>query len=187
MKQVNAPKRQIRRLEEDEKIKSFSCGDADLDDFILNEAPFYRDALLAVSYVMEQDDKPIAYFSLANDRVSIQDFETNTGFNRFRRHRFVNGKRIKSYPAVKVGRFAVSNSVRGEGIGSMLLDFIKAYFIIDNKTGCRFVTVDAYRSAISFYEKNGFLPLQEEDDENTPTRLMFFDLSDYKNQLKDIQ
>jgi hypothetical protein len=49
------------------------------------------------------------------------------------------------------------------------------------------VTVDAYRSAISFYEKNGFLPLQEEDDENTPTRLMFFDLSDYKNQLKDIQ
>lgn len=187
MKQVNAPKRQIRRLEEDEKIKSFSCGDADLDDFILNEAPYYRDALLAVSYVMEQDDKPIAYFSLANDRVSIQDFETNTEFNRFRRHRFVNEKRIKSYPAVKVGRFAVSNSVRGEGIGSMLLDFIKAYFIIDNKTGCRFVTVDAYRSAISFYEKNGFLPLQEEDDETTPTRLMFFDLSDYKNQLKDIQ
>lgn len=187
MKQVNAPKRQIRRLEEDEKIKSFSCGDADLDDFILNEAPFYRDALLAVSYVMEQDDKPIAYFSLANDRVSIQDFETNTEFNRFRRHRFVNEKRIKSYPAVKVGRFAVSNSVRCEGIGSMLLDFIKAYFIIDNKTGYRFVTVDAYRSAISFYEKNGFLPLQEEDDENTPTRLMFFDLSDYKNQLKDIQ
>jgi hypothetical protein len=26
-----------------------------------------------------------------------------------------------------------------------------------------------------------------EEDENTPTRLMFFDLSDYKNQLKDIQ
>ena len=96
MKQVNAPKRQIRRLEEDEKIKSFSCGDADLDDFILNEAPYYRDALLAVSYVMEQDDKPIAYFSLANDRVSIQDFETNTEFNRFRRHRFVNEKRKKS-------------------------------------------------------------------------------------------
>ena len=136
---------------------------------------------------MEQVDKPIAYFSVANDRVSIQDFETNTEFNRFRRHRFVNEKRIKSYPAVKVGRFAVSNSVRGEGIGSMLLDFIKAYFIIDNKTGCRFVTVDAYRSAISFYEKNGFLPLQEEEDETTPTRLMFFDLSDYKNQLKDIQ
>jgi GNAT superfamily N-acetyltransferase len=81
----------------------------------------------------------------------------------------------------------VSESVRGEGIGSMLLDFIKAYFIIDNKTGCRFVTVDAYRSAIPFYEKNGFLPLQADDDTSAPTRLMFFDLADYRKQLKDIE
>ena len=35
--------------------------------------------------------------------------------------------------------------------------------------------------------KNLFRKKLEEDDENTPTRLMFFDLSDYKNQLKDIQ
>ena len=175
----------MRRLDEGERIVAFDCGDADLDDFIINEAPMYRDALLAVTYVMEQDGTPIAYFSLANDRVSIQDFDTNTEFNRFRRQRFVNEKRIKSYPAVKVGRFAVSESVRGEGIGSMLLDFIKAYFIIDNKTGCRFITVDAYKSAISFYEKNGFLPLQTDDDEDdAPTRLMFFDLADYKCQLK---
>lgn len=178
----NVPNRQVRRLEEDERIESFSCGDADLDDFIVNEAPFYRDALLVVSYVMEEDGQPIAYFSLANDRVSIQDFESNTEFNRFRRHRFVNEKRIRSYPAVKVCRFAVAESKRGEGIGSMLLDFIKAYFIIDNKTGCRFVTVDAYRNAISFYEHNGFLPLQTEDD-GAPTRLLFFDLADYKRQL----
>lgn len=180
---VKSGQRQVRRLEEDERIEAFSCGDADLDDFITNEAHFYREALLAVSYVMEHDGTPIAYFSLANDRVSIQDFDTNTEFNRFRRHRFVNEKRIRSYPAVKVGRFAVSDLARGEGIGSMLLDFIKAYFIIDNKTGCRFITVDAYRSAIPFYEKNGFLPLLEEDDENTPTRLMFFDLADYKRKL----
>ena len=183
MEQAEMMQRQVRRLEEDERIESFCCGDADLDDFIVNEAPFYRDALLAVSYVMEEDGQPIAYFSLANDRVSIQDFDTNTDFNRFRRHRFVNEKRIKSYPAVKVGRFAVSESARGSGIGSMLLDFIKAYFLIDNKTGCRFITVDAYRSAIPFYEKNGFLPLQEEDD-GSPTRLLFFDLADYKKQLK---
>ena len=134
METNNATQQQIRRLEEEEKIESFCCDDADLDDFIVNEAPFYRDSLLAVSYVMEENRKPIAYFSLANDCISIQDFETNTAFNRFRRTRFVNEKRIKSYPAVKVGRFAVSKSARGTGIGSMLLDFIKAYFIIDNKT-----------------------------------------------------
>ena len=95
MKTNNATQQQIRRLEEEEKIESFCCGDADLDDSIVNEAPFYRDALLAVSYVMEENRKPIAYFSLANDRISIQDFETNTEFNPFRRTRFVNEKRIK--------------------------------------------------------------------------------------------
>ena len=60
METSNAKQRQIRRLEEEEKIESFCCGDADLDDFIVNEATFYRDALLAVSYAMEEDGKPIA-------------------------------------------------------------------------------------------------------------------------------
>ena len=43
----------IRKLEINEKVKSFDCGDADLNDFILNESGFYRQALLAVTYVFE--------------------------------------------------------------------------------------------------------------------------------------
>lgn len=56
---------------------------------------------------------------------------------------------------------------------------IKAFFLLDNKTGCRFVIVDAYRSAIPFYEKNGFLPLLAEDDGGM-TCLLYFDLVDYQ-------
>ena len=47
----------------------------------------------------------------------------------------------------------------------------------DNKTGCRFITVDAYAAAIPFYLKNGFVPLND-DDIDDPTRLLFFDLND---------
>ena len=62
-------------MEEWEKIEeSFNCGDTDLNDFILHEAPLYREALLAVSYVAKIDNRVIAYFSLANDRVSLGDF-----------------------------------------------------------------------------------------------------------------
>ena len=43
----------IRKLGTDETVKSFDCGDADLNDFILNEAGPYREALLAVTYVFE--------------------------------------------------------------------------------------------------------------------------------------
>ena len=144
---------QIRKLESDERIESFDCGDADLNDFILNESLFYREALLAVSYVFEDKTtgEVAAYFSLANDRVSLSDFADKTEFNRFRRKRFPNEKRMKSYPAGKL---------------------------------CRFVTVDAYRSAMPFYEKNGFLPLLEEDD-GEMTRLLYFDLADYKNSMQD--
>lgn len=169
----------IRRLGKAERIGSFDCGDADLNDFILNESAFYREALLAVSYVFERREikESVAYFSLANDRISLTDFESKTAFNRFRKRRFVNEKRLKSYPAVKICRFAVDLSMKGQAIGSFLLNFIKSYFLDDNKTGCRFITVDAYAAAVPFYLKNGFVPLTSEDAMSA-TRLLYFDLND---------
>lgn len=37
----------ILRLEEDEKVEAFDCGDEDLNDFVINEAQPYRKALIA--------------------------------------------------------------------------------------------------------------------------------------------
>ena len=173
---------EIRKLNQSEKIESFDCGDADLNDFILNESILYREALLAVSYVLDNKNnhQSIAYFSLANDRISLSDFESKTEFNRFRKHRFVNEKRLKSYPAAKICRLGVDLSVKGQSVGSFLLNFIKSYFIMDNKTGCRFLTVDAYAAAVPVYLKNGFVPLNEEDAD-AATRLLYFDLNDIVN------
>ena len=53
----------VRRLCENEAINSFYCGDSDLDDFILNEASLYRNSLLSVNYVMEEEDNPVAFLS----------------------------------------------------------------------------------------------------------------------------
>ena len=58
-----------------------------------------------------------------------------------------------------------------------LNDFTKRYFTADNKTGCRFITVDAYSATIPFYLRNGFVPLND-DDIDEPTRLLYFDLND---------
>ena len=62
----------------------------------------------------------------------MADFDTKTEYNRFRK-RFVNAKRIKSYPAAKIGRFAVAKSMKGKNIGLFLLDFIKSYFVLTTK------------------------------------------------------
>ena len=124
----------IRRLNETEIINSFNCGDSDLDDFVNNEAILYQESFLSVNYVMERKEETIAFFSLSNDKISVNEFENKTSFNRFRSRKFVNRKRIKSYPAVKIGRFAIGLSSQGKGLGTTLLDFIKApqsHFFLD--------------------------------------------------------
>lgn len=133
--------------------------------------------LSTIDVYKEDANNVLAYFSLANDRISLTDFENKTKFNRFRKRRFVNEKRLKSYPAVKICRLGVSEECKGAGVGTGLLNFIKKLFLATNKTGCRFLTVDAYYEAIPFYIRNGFIPLEEEDkDEHT--RLLFYDLKD---------
>lgn len=168
----------VRRLNIGDVISSFDCNDEDLNDFLLNEANLYRNALLSVTYVVETKDthSVLAYFSLSNDKVSVSDFENKTEFNRFRKHKFVNEKRLRSYPAIKIGRLAISKSAQHQSIGTYLLEFIEDYFIIDNKSGCRFVTVDAYMNAIPFYIKNNYQFLNN-DDEDKRTRVMYFDLA----------
>ena len=174
---------EVRKISAYEPIRSFNCGDADLNDFLLNEATLYRKALLAVTYVLEEKTtkRVAAFFSLANDRVSLSDFENKTEFNRFRKNRFPKEKRLKSYPAAKLCRLGVDESMKGQSLGTLLLRFIKSYFVVDNKTGCRFLTVDAYADAVPFYLKNGFVPLNE-DDKDDDTRLLYFDLNDVSGE-----
>ena len=111
----------------------------------------------------------------------MSDFENKTEFNRFRKNRFPNEKRLKSYPAAKLCRLGVDESMKGQSLGTLLLRFIKSYFVVDNKTGCRFLTVDAYADAVPFYLKNGFFPLNE-DDKDDDTRLLYFDLNDVSGE-----
>jgi len=55
--------------------------------------------------------------------------------------------------------------------------YLKALFTTDNRTGCRFLTIDAYnrKEVLRFYKKNEFDFLHDEDKEE-PTRIMFYDL-----------
>ena len=179
----------FRRLRNGERIITFDCGKQykELNDFILNDAHHYADAMLAVTYIVEDKGKTAAYLTLANDRIGIEDFDSNNQFNRFRRHSYCNSKRIKHYPAIKLCRLAVDSAFRHQGLGSRLLNMIKFIFFEDNKSGCRYITIDARYDAVDFYEKNGFKRLYEEMPNSTEvdvvdsaindqTVLMYYDL-----------
>jgi len=68
--------------------------------------------------------------------------------------------------------------IGGKNIGSKLMDLLKDSLIKSNSLSAfRYITVDAYLSAIPFYEKNEFALLNEKEM-NEHTRLMFFDRMD---------
>ena len=173
---------QLRRLDAGDVVKQFDCGDEDLNDFILTDAPLYYRVRLATSYVLEDkiSGDVIGYFSLAHDRISLTDFPSNSAYNRFRKQFFAQGKMFKSYPAIKICRLATDKRHRGSGVGAMLVNLIIASYKKENRAGCRFVTVDAYADALDFYFKQGFLPHSKED-EGADTRLLYFDLESLRS------
>lgn len=97
-------------------------------------------------------------------------------------------KQMRRYPAALIGRLGVNIDYAGKGIGSELLDFLKKWFVqADNKTGCRYLIVDAYNmpSVLQYYQRNNFCFLfstEEQEATNSSmqlplkTRYMYYDL-----------
>lgn len=168
----------IIRLSENFKIENFDCDDDDLNDFFLNNSKKYSDQLLAVTYIIQSDGNTIAFFSIFNDKISIKEIKNPNDWKEFQNKHFPPEKSLASFPAVKIGRLGVNKAHQKQGIGKIIIDYLIDSFITSNKTGCRFITVDAYKESLSFYEKTGFDYLTEKDV-NKDTRLMFLDLHQF--------
>ena len=163
----------IVRLTQEHVFKPFDCGEEDLNDFLLRDAKFYAQGLVAVTYIIEDDDMTVAFFSLSNDRISLAESDKAT-WRRIRSN-FPHRKHRSDYPAVKIGRLGVNINAQHQHIGTDILDFVKHTFITNTRTGCCFITVDALQSALSFYERNGFKPLRKENKGDTVP--MYYDLT----------
>lgn len=100
--------------------------------------------MMALTYLLEDNSecKTVAYYSLLNDKI-VFDPEEKQFWNRLNR-KIVNSKRRKEYPAVKIGRLAVSKDYAGNHIGEAILLQVKHMFATMRRSACRFITVDAY-------------------------------------------
>jgi hypothetical protein len=174
----------------------FDCENEDLNDFFANDVLNYTSQLLGKSYCFTLDENPktiVAAFTISNDSIKTKLLPNS------RKRKVIDNiprpKHISSYPAVLIGRLGIHKAFRkleGEEqkTGDQLMDFIKSWFVDGkNKTGCRFMVVDAYNTEIplKFYIRNNFLYLfsteaQEKEftgvqqEEVLKTRLMYYDL-----------
>jgi GNAT superfamily N-acetyltransferase len=165
------------RLEPSVVLKPFDCKNQDLNEFLLNDAVGHTKELLAITYFLEGEREIVAYFSVLNDSIRRGD-TTGNKLKKILKPMPHRKRGYKSHPAVKVGRLAVHEKYQDQGIGSELMDYIKGYFLDKNKTGCRFIIVDADNKnprTIKFYLDNGFDFLTEKDKKEE-NRLMYFDL-----------
>ncbi len=164
-------------LNAESDIRPFHSKDEDLNAFLKDDAKNYLSELMAVTYILEDNsnENTVAYFSLLNDKV-VFDPEQHSIWNRLSR-KISNRKRRKAYPSVKIGRLAISEKYSGNGLGRNIR-MVKYMFTHGNRTGCRFLTVDAYREAVGFYQKCGFDFISEKD-RNDQTRLMYYDLKSF--------
>lgn len=181
----------LHRLNAPEDIEGFNCGDKDLDDFFANDCFAYARQLLGKTYYYQLDQEPhsiVCAFTLANAGIRVSDLP-NARRKKIEAN-IPHAKALKDYPAVLVARLGVSKDFRSKHIGSDVLRQIKYWFLEPfNKTGCRYVLVDAYNNpaTLGFYENNGFRTVfstekQEreyrhmDDASDLNTRLMYYDL-----------
>lgn len=163
----------LRRIENILSLKHFDCGDSELNRFLSEDARFFKEEMIANTYVWEDTASVVAYFSLLTDSVSSDAVDRNLW--RKLRRTFPHSKHFCSYPAVKIGRLAVSCSHKGQGIGGYCISMIKRMLIGSRHVAAtRFITVDAYADAVPFYERNGFRPLRNKVEKGVLP--MYYDL-----------
>lgn len=170
----------LLKVDSNTQIKPFNCDDEDLNSFLLEKSIGYSNELLATTFVIEDTNETIAYFSIFNDSVKVHDIEfaSKSAAKRFLSNLVSHPKRhLKYFPALKIGRLAVTNSQKTGGIGKSII-----YFIIDKALqqneicACKLITVDAYDKSLGFYEKMGFTYFSDLD-KGKDTRQMYIDLT----------
>ena len=143
----------ITRLTEELSQLPFSCGntdgDRDLEEFFHTQALMFAKEKLGQTYCVINNEgeeaEIVAFFTVSNDSIKTT-FIPKKAVNKIER-KIPGRKHLHTYPAVLIGRLGVNRKYQGRDyfIGQQIINYIKIWFTDDdNKTGCRFLVVDAY-------------------------------------------
>ena len=170
------------KLKQETEIKEFDCDDETLNDFLFNKAKAYTSELLSTTFIIEDATQTIAYFSVFNDSLKVEEeeFASKNALKRFLKNLVSHPKRhLEYFPAVKIGRLAVNKNIKKSGLGKTIVNYIIDYALEQNeKCACKLLTVDAYSQSLGFYEKMGFEYLSP-NDESDSTRQMYLNLNNF--------
>jgi GNAT superfamily N-acetyltransferase len=148
----------IEQLDRRHERTGFSCGKPSLDDFLTKYASQYEKRHLARTYVAvcEGETRALGYYCLSAYGVPFENWPSDVT------------KQLPDHPIpiALLGRLAVDQSVRGQGLGGHLLrDALKRCLNISEQLGVFAVLVEAIdEEAIHFYERFGFVAFADQPD-----------------------
>lgn len=155
------------------KLGDFDCGDDDLNEYFRRDAAAHRLQLMTQTYALTLKDDPNAILGLVdlcNDSIRAKECHTAA-------HTLPKGKRYPALPAVKITRFGIKRDMQRQGLGRLVVAMLVNLFHVDNRTGCRFITLDAYNkpNVLAFYTQRHF-DFMTDDDKDRNNRAMYLDL-----------
>ena len=170
MKISNADNLKIVKTDlEQLKTIDFDCGDEDLNEFLLKDSFENIKNNLCTIFLCIYEEDVIGFFSLSADSIKIND-EIKIQY--------------PQYPAIKIGRLAVSKEFQNQHIGSLMIDWVVGFCRnLRNEIGIRFVSVDAYNNTktINFYNHNQFVELDSVNKKNRRNIPMYRDICEKLN------
>ena len=85
-------------LTQETNLKPFDCGDSDLSEFLFDKSKLFSSEFLSTTYILEDNYKTVAYFSLFNDSLRIEEskFESISAYKRFLRSFIGHPKRHRN-------------------------------------------------------------------------------------------
>jgi GNAT superfamily N-acetyltransferase len=135
----------------------FSCGKESLDYYLKNQATQDIKRKLSVCFILPDSarDKIKGFYTLSNSSIPL-DFVPESI-----RHKIP--KSYKSIPATLIGRLAIDNAYKKQGLGKLLLiDALKRSYSTSKIIGSFAVIVDPLDDeAESFYRNYGFIKLPD--------------------------
>jgi len=145
----------IRRLEEQDELDSFDCGDEPLNNYLKRHAlTNQQKSSIGVTYVAVDDAAPrsvIGYFTLAMASVPRDTFPK----------KYVRGLPAYDLPLILLARLAVDRRFSGRGLGHALIsEAFKIALRVADDVGCRCIITEAYRDRVDWYARYGFVPLE---------------------------
>lgn len=151
-------------------LAPFDSGDAELNDFLKNDALEEQNEFLSKTHLCFYRDRVAGFISMAADSVQVKRDKLDPS-------QIIDECEYPAYPCILIARLAVDKKLHGYGVGSYLLSLAIGY-AMESPLGCRYLAVDPKDGALKFYEKFGFRFWTKSQ------RRMFLNLRDVAEQMR---